>query len=258
LLLYGARGMEGVLIAIDRCLLEEPLVTSELVNCVSKYVKDLRKDVLRVYVHRYVNRLAKYGYLRLTELSGGKRRRKVVDITPDFVVWFRYCDCDIGTRKLVEAVVRRAPELDRFGTVCLKVAEKLGTLHEDMDEEEKNAICKEASLCTIDEPASNYTWRDAILYVTYIGTHIELLQYGHVAGLKFVGEPVVNAILEAYNELGAEYEREFKELVEILERMLLCVKAKLKEEKQDIEEKLAIVNSYLQSIRGIHAKKTRR
>ena len=180
-----------------------------------------------------------------------------MDITPDFIVWFRYCDCDIGTRELVEAVVRRAPELKRFSTVCLKVAEKLGNLHEMMSKEEKNVICKEAFSCTIDEPASSYTWKDAILYVTYIGTHIELLQYGHVAGLRLVGEPIVEAILKAYNELGAEYKKEFKELVEMLERMLFFVKAKLEEEKQVIEEKLAIVNSYLRSLRRIHAEKAR-
>ena len=58
------------------------------------------------------------------------------------------------------------------------------------------------------------------MYVTYIATHIELLQYEHIAGLRFVGEPLVKAIVEAYNELGAKYKEEFKELVEMLEKML--------------------------------------
>ena len=249
--------MERILVAIGRCLLEKPLVMSELVNCVSKHIEDLRKDILRVYVHRYVNRLAKYGYLRITELSGRKRKRKLVDITPNFIVWFRYCDCDIGTRELVGAVVRRAPELKRFSIVCLKVAEKLGNLHEIMSKEEKDIICEKSSSCIIDKPASNYTWKDAILYVTYIGIHIELLQYGYAAGLRFVGEPIVKAILEAYNELGVEYKKEFKELIEILEKMLLFVKTKLEEEKQIIEEKLAIVNNYLQSLRKIYLERTR-
>ena len=65
------------------------------------------------------------------------------------------------------------------------------------------------------------------------------------------------AILKAYNELGAEYKKEFKELVEILEKMLFFVKAKLEEEKQIIEEKLATVNNYLQSLHKIRAEKTR-
>jgi len=249
--------MSSLIMVIGRCLLEKPLMVSELVDCVGKFVSGQRKDVLRVYVHRYVNRLAKHGYLRVVELSGKKRKRKLVDITPGFVVLLRLCDCNIGAKELVDAVVRRAPELERFGTVCLKVAEKLGLL-QGITDEEKKLFCEEMHPYETNEPAGEYSWKDAVLYATYIGLYIDMLQYGHVAGLKLLGEEIAEAIEEVWKELGKEYRNDVAELASMVEDMLTYVKSRLEEEKAEIEAKLEYVNNLIKRLSRLTDRQTGR
>jgi len=158
----------------------------------------------------------------------------------------------------VEAVIRRAPELMRLGAVCLRIAEKLELLPESIGEEEIREFYEDVYSCDIGGSAGRYSWKDAILYATYIEPYIEMLQYGHVAGLKMLGERIVEAVEDVWKELDDEYRAELSELVSMIINMLTYVKSRLEEEKTNIEARLEYTNSLIQRLNKLARRKSLR